>query len=51
MSKAWSLVMDEFPWISALPCMPHVLSLLMKDIGKIKEVNEVINNESIIFGW
>ena len=30
MAKAWALVQDEFPWISVLPCQPHVIALLMK---------------------
>jgi hypothetical protein len=30
MAKAWAIVMDEFPWISVLPCQPHVIALLMK---------------------
>ena len=34
MATAWALVEDEFPWISILPCQPHVVSLLLKDIGK-----------------
>ena len=39
MQKAWDIVMYEFPWISALPCQPHVISLLLKDIGKTTEVS------------
>ena len=39
MQKAWDIVMCEFPWISILPCQPHVISLLLKDIGKTAEVN------------
>ena len=38
MRKCWSIVMDEFPWVMVLPCQAHVLSLLMKDIGKTKQV-------------
>ena len=38
MQKAWDIVMQEFPWISCLPCQPHVVSLLLKDIGKTPEV-------------
>lgn len=26
---------DEFPWISCIPCQPHVIPLLLKDIGKL----------------
>ena len=39
MQKAWDMVMYEFPSISALPCQPHVISLLLKDIGKSPEVS------------
>ena len=39
MRKCWGIVMDEFPWrLMVLPCQAHVLSLLMKDIGKAKKV-------------
>ena len=38
MKQCWSIIMDEFPWIMVLPCQAHVLSLLMKDIGKSKKV-------------
>ena len=38
MKKCWSIVMDEFPWMMVLPCQAHVVSLLMKDIGKTKHV-------------
>lgn len=51
MTKAWSIVEDEFPWISCVPCVPHVASLLAKDIGKLEEVNHLIKEESIIVGW
>lgn len=29
MKKAWTYVRDEFPWISAIPCVPHVASLIV----------------------
>ena len=38
MKKCWDIVMDEFPWILVLPCQAHVISLLMKDIGKTRQV-------------
>ena len=38
MKKCWGIVMDEFPWLMVLPCQAHVVSLLMKDIGKTKQV-------------
>ena len=39
MQKAWDIIMYEFPWISCLPCQPHVISLLLKDIGKTEAVS------------
>jgi hypothetical protein len=38
MKRCWDIVMDEFPWMMVLPCQAHVISLLMKDIGKTKQV-------------
>lgn len=51
MQKCWKLVEEEFPWISVLPCQPHVISLLMKDIGKTKAVTKLISDESIVVQW
>jgi len=51
MAKAWAIVQDEFPWISVLPCQPHVIALLMKDIAKEKAVKDVINEEATVVGW
>eukprot|EP00966_Prymnesium_polylepis_P256415 5923707-Prymnesium_polylepis.1 len=51
MVEAWALVEDEFPWISVLCCQPHVVSLLLKDIGKEKEVVSVINEEATVVAW
>ena len=48
MKKAWDIVMQEFPWISVVPCQPHVASLLMKDLGKIPMVDSLIKEE---FGY
>lgn len=42
MKAAWKIVEKEFPWITCTCCAPHVLSLLLKDIGKIPEVASVI---------
>lgn len=51
MKKAWSYVLDEFPWVSAIPCVPHVISLLMKDIGQIPEVDTLIKQETLVVSW
>ena len=51
MAKAWAIVEDEFPWVSILCCQPHVVSLLMKDIAKQKEVMETINQEATVVAW
>ena len=51
MRKAWALIEDEIPWICCLPCVPHVVSLLMKDIAKIPEVAKVIADEGKVVTW
>lgn len=51
MQKAWSIVQDEFPWICAVPCMAHVASLLAKDAAKVKEVDSLLKEESLIINW
>lgn len=51
MQRAWEFVMDEFPWLSAIPCVPHVVSLLMKDVSKIEEVAALVKDETIVVGW
>jgi hypothetical protein len=42
MKAAWKKVEKEFPWITCTCCAPHVLSLLLKDIGKIQVVKAVL---------
>ena len=51
MQKCWSIVEDEFPWISTLPCQPHVISLLVKDVAKTPEVIKTIHEEALIVQW
>lgn len=51
MQKCWSIVMDEFPWISCLPCQPHVISLLLKDLAKSPQMKQLIMEEQIIVQW
>ena len=51
MAKAWALVEDEFPWVSVMCCQPHVISLLLKDIGKTAEVTTTVNEESTVVAW
>lgn len=51
MKKAWSFVLDEFPWMSVIPYVPHVVSLLMKDTGKIEAVSKLIKDESTVVSW
>lgn len=38
MRAAWKLVEAKYPWIACTCCAPHVLSLYLKDIGKIDAV-------------
>ena len=42
MKAAWKLIEEKFPWITCTCCGPHVLSLMLNDLGKIKEVAAVI---------
>ena len=51
MKKAWSIVQDEFPWFSCIPCQTHCPSLLLTDIGKLDEPGKVIKEESVVVGW
>lgn len=51
MKKCWSIVLDEFPWLSVLPCQAHVVSLLLKDIGNLPKVQPLVKNESLIVNW
>jgi hypothetical protein len=41
----------KFPWISVLPCQPHVISLLLKDIAKDEAVSKVIKEEGLLVSW
>jgi hypothetical protein len=45
MKAAWKIIEARFPWITCTCCAPHVLSLLVKDISKIPEVDAVIKKE------
>lgn len=51
MKKCWTIVLDEFPWMSVLPCQPHVVSLLLKDIGSMPKFTSVIKEEATIVNW
>ena len=42
MKAAWKIIEAKFPWITCTCCGPHVLSLMLHDLGKIKEVDAVI---------
>ena len=43
MKAAWKIIEEKYPWITCTCCAPHVLSLLLHDIGKIPEVARVIS--------
>lgn len=51
MRKCWSIVLDEFPWISVLPCVPHVVSLLLKDVGAVPKVASLMKEEGTVVNW
>ena len=38
---AWPLIEKRCPWIVCAPCMPHVMDLLLEDIGKLPLVASV----------
>lgn len=42
MKAAWREVESKRPWVSCTCCAPHVLSLLLKDIGALSPVASVI---------
>jgi hypothetical protein len=39
--SAWPIIEARCPWIVCAPCMPHVLDLLLEDIGKLQVVASV----------
>jgi len=39
---AGRLVEQEFSWITWMPCTPHCLDLLLKDVGKLPWATEVV---------
>jgi hypothetical protein len=41
--SAWPLIEARCTWIVCVPCMPHVLDLLLEDIGKLAVVASVFN--------
>ena len=51
MRKAWAICEDEIPWLSSMPCVPHVANLLMKDIAKVPEVKKLIEDEGKLVSW
>lgn len=51
MRKCWSIVEDEFPWISCAPCQTHCPSLLLTDVAKLPKVAQTIRDESLVVGW
>ena len=51
MQKAWTIVQDEFPWISCAPCQTHCPSLLLTDVSKLAEPAAVIKEENVVVSW
>ena len=43
MKAAWKLLQKEFPWRTATCCATHLLSLELKDLGKLPEVATIIS--------
>jgi predicted transcriptional regulator len=42
MKAAWKLLQTEYPWLTATCCGTHVLSLELKDLGKLPAVAAII---------
>lgn len=38
------LLEDEFPKLYWLPCTTHCINLILQEIGKLEEVNEMVLN-------
>ena len=45
---AWPLIEKRCPWIVCAPCMPHVLDLLLEDIGKLGFVASVFERGAAV---
>jgi hypothetical protein len=43
MKAAWKLLQREYPWLVTTCCATHVLSLELKDLGKLPEVASIIS--------
>lgn len=43
MKAAWRIIETKYPWITCTCCAPHVLSLELKDLAKLKEVESAIS--------
>ena len=50
MKAAWKMLQKEYPWLTAMCCGTHVLSLELKDLGKLPEVDAIISKVSLSFG-
>lgn len=53
MKAAWRIVESTFPWITCTCCAPHVISLELKDLAKIKQVRVhscMYNTSAAAFG-
>lgn len=50
MKAAWKLIEKKYAWVTCTCCAPHVLSLLLEDIGKLPEVSKVLGKVNKVLG-
>ena len=49
--SSWPLIEKQFPHIVAAPCMPHVVDLLLEDIGKMPFIRDTLKELGIVRGF
>lgn len=45
---AWRLVLEAFPWMTATCCGTHVLSLELKDMAKLPQIDAIIEKVQVV---
>ena len=46
--SSWPLIEEACPWVLCVPCMAHVLDLLLEDIGKMDFVASVVSRAAVV---
>jgi len=44
----WKAIETKCPWVVCTPCLPHVLDLLLEDIGKIGLIKDVLDDADLV---